>query len=354
MATEVLRQPAELAAEAAPVRGPIDRIISIPERLPGPALLWYAAVVPVVAVVLSIPSWVAGAGAFGSVSEDFVAPALLAAYLLGLIHVLNRIARGSFEDFRDALDPHARQEKLAAELTSIPDRAAILAIAIAEVLLTLGFLTNGGQRDRLRLLPPSLAAAEFIAWWIAIAVVALVVLHTVRQLRLITRLHAAATSIDLFDRSAIVAFSRLTSATAIGLLVIPILSIASVSGQTTSQPTAFDLAQEASLVLLAAAAFVLPLLGMHDRMAREKGRLLREVNERLKVTTTRIHDGVDADHLADADQLNKTLNSLLAEREVIGRFSTWPWSPNTLRGFGSAILLPIVIWLLIRFLERVI
>ncbi len=352
--TEALRQPADLGAEPVPVPGRIDRLIGIPVRLPGPTLLWDAAIVPIEAVILSIPPWVAGGLAFGSVSEDFLPPAVLTAYFLALIHVLNRVARASFEDFRPALGPHAQHAKLAASMTSTPDRPAVIAIAIAEVLITIGFLSNGGQRDRLRLLPPSLAVAEFVAWWIAIAVIALAVLHIVRQLRLVNRLHGEATVIDLFDPSAIIAFSRFTSSTAIGLLVVPILSIGSASLQPTTSPTVFDLAQQVALVLLAITAFVLPLLGMHDRMAKEKGRLLREVNERLKGTTARIHQGVDADRLAEADQLNKTLNSLLSERDVVGRFSTWPWSPNTLRGFGSAILLPLVIWLLIRVLERVI
>jgi hypothetical protein len=61
---------------------------------------------------------------------------------------------------------------------------------------------------------------------------------------------------------------------------------------------------------------------------------------------------VEQRDLSDADALNKQLSSLLAEREVIISAPTWPWAPQTLRGFSAAIVIPIGLWLIYRFLER--
>jgi hypothetical protein len=67
-----------------------------------------------------------------------------------------------------------------------------------------------------------------------------------------------------------------------------------------------------------------------------------------------VHDSVDSGDMAQADALQKTMTSLLGEREVVSKLSTWPWSPDTFRGFATALVLPIVIWLVLRLLERVV
>ena len=56
--------------------------------------------------------------------------------------------------------------------------------------------------------------------------------------------------------------------------------------------------------------------------------------------------------MTNADQLDKTLSAVLAERDVIAHLSTWPWSATTFRGFASALLLPIAIFLITRFIDR--
>jgi hypothetical protein len=47
------------------------------------------------------------------------------------------------------------------------------------------------------------------------------------------------------------------------------------------------------------------------------------------------------------------IKSLLAARELIARTPTWPWSSGTFRGFSTAVLLPILLWRVLRILERV-
>jgi hypothetical protein len=94
----------------------------------------------------------------------------------------------------------------------------------------------------------------------------------------------------------------------------------------SSEPSLFGIGVELGIGVLAAAFFVLPLLGIHGRLSAEKGKLLGNVNTRLKLTLDRIHDMVDDDDLGRADDLQKTQAALLAERDLYLRLSTWPWS----------------------------
>lgn len=357
MTTGILHHPGEQAGEVvdpALRAGRVDRLIALPGRLPGPSLLWYAAVAPVLLVALNLPIWLTGALPLGSIDSELVAPALIVAYFIGAIAVLNVVARRAFREFRPALGARTGVDELAHDLISLPDRSSMVIVAAMEVLVTIGFFSNELERRRLGELPIAIAVVELVAWWLAVAAASLLGFHTVRQLRLVSRLHAAATSIDLLDPGPIVGFARLTSASALAWVLIAAVFVVAGAVEGTQGAGAFELVQPILFVVLGLLTFLLPLLGMHDRMAQEKARLQREANDRLRPTLVRVHAGVDTGDLATADQLNKTLASLLAERDLIGRLSTWPWSPGVVRGFLSAVLLPIVIWAVIRVLERVV
>ena len=52
------------------------------------------------------------------------------------------------------------------------------------------------------------------------------------------------------------------------------------------------------------------------------------------------------------DALDRTISALRHERELLAKLPTWPWSAGTIRGFGSALLLPIAVFLVQRFLTQ--
>jgi hypothetical protein len=80
---------------------------------------------------------------------------------------------------------------------------------------------------------------------------------------------------------------------------------------------------------------------MNKRLVVEKKRLLGESQERLKTVLARIHASVDGNDLSSAEQLNHSLTSVRSEIDVLEHLRTWPWSTATIRGFVSALLLPI-------------
>jgi hypothetical protein len=103
---------------------------------------------------------------------------------------------------------------------------------------------------------------------------------------------------------------------------------------------------------------------MHGLLVKEQKRLLSTVDSRITQTVATLHEVVDGETVGspDADSsrlaqvridaLNKALTSLLQERDFVGRLSTWPWDPSTLRAVLSAVALPILLFLLTRALER--
>ena len=77
-----------------------------------------------------------------------------------------------------------------------------------------------------------------------------------------------------------------------------------------------------------------------------------EADERLKAVLVDLASDVDRKEFCRADAVNKTLASLVQQREILARLSTWPWSTTTLRAFVSAIMLPLVLFAIQRALGQ--
>jgi hypothetical protein len=98
-------------------------------------------------------------------------------------------------------------------------------------------------------------------------------------------------------------------------------------------------------MVLAVAAFVLPLLFGNRRLVFEKRKLLAEHNLRLKATLERLHSSIDEKQMDEVGQLNSAVNGLNLERTILNGIPTWPWRTNTLTNFLSTPGLPIFIYL---------
>jgi hypothetical protein len=104
--------------------------------------------------------------------------------------------------------------------------------------------------------------------------------------------------------------------------------------------------------LVAIVAFVAPLTGAHARLEAQKERLQDATEQRIRSLLDDLHRDVDTRDLARADAYNKSLATLLMERDILAKLPTWPWSTATLRGFFSTILLPLTLFVLQQVLSR--
>ena len=335
------------AAPAVPRRGIVDRAIGWLEGLPGPAVPWIIVAIVVLGLGGHLASWLSGETPIGEPRLELLFPLPFLAFFLTLIVVLDSVARSAFDEFRTSLDETGETiGRLRADLTSIPDIPAVIAIVVAILINNLG----GSDGDGAPAEPPLTGVVLTASWTITISALGLLLLHTLRQLRQVRRLLARVARVDLLDPGPINAFSRLTAATAGGILTIGVLFAVVDAGD----PSSYGIGIELAFALIAVAFFVLPLRGTYGRLSAEKGRLLGEVNARLRLTLERIHRMVDANDLHRADQLQKTEAALLAERDLYLHLSTWPWSTGTFRAIASAVMLPIFIGVVLRLLSRVI
>lgn len=322
------------------------------DRLPGPAWVAYALLAVASATLANAAMLAAGLiSAAPDLAQSYYGVLLPAT--IWLIHHLDGVARTSFDAFRPALDaPESAVARWRHEISVAPARPTAV-LGILAVVLTLASYAGdpvGTQVDRL---PPELLAARAFFEGSISALAFVLLYHAFRQLRLIHRLHRSATRIDLFVPAPLYAFSRLAAHTSVGiaLLFLPGLLVSPLPTQTAIVTTAIYYSVIVAIVVV---AFVLPLYGMHGRIATEKRRLQGEAGRRIEETVGELHAAIDAREFAQAGALNSVLGALATERETLRRLPTWPWEVGTLSAVVSAVLLPIGLWLATRLLERVV
>jgi hypothetical protein len=330
-------------------------------RLPGPTWLAYA-IMLLVAEALALTQGVVSAAATIGPEQFFYG--FFFVMPLGVLHYLDHTAGQSWDRFRPVTNlDDAAAARTRYELTVTPARGGL-------VLLILGYLTNtiwyladpagvgiAGQ-------PALFVAMRVVIEGYLAGVLYILLYQTLRQLVIVNRLHDSATHVDLMRPQGVHAMSRLTARSAMGIVFIAILTGLPVPGNSEQSWLASVLIFSLPMLMLAMAAFFVPLRGLHDRLVEEKGRLLGATATHLRTTREALHQLVDdeaanrtdeaASRIAQTriDALSKAQTALIQERDLIGRFSTWPWDPSTLRAVVSAIALPIVLFLVTRVLDR--
>jgi hypothetical protein len=173
--------------------------------------------------------------------------------------------------------------------------------------------------------------------------------HSFRQLRLVNLTVKMVRRFNLFQLNPVYAFSRVTSQIGVAWMIMLSLTLLLFPIKLATAPL---LAILASQMVLAVAAFVLPLWFVNRRLVFEKRRLLAEHNLRLESTLERLHRSVDEKNMDEVGQLNSAVNGLNLERTILTGIPTWPWRANTLTSFLSTLGLPIFIFLLQLLIKK--
>jgi len=196
---------------------------------------------------------------------------------------------------------------------------------------------------------PAAFAAALAQFLVTQAILAVLVYHTIHQLRLIHHIYLHHTRLNLYRLQPLYAFSTPAALTAAGLLLYSYLWFASTP-ELINEPASLGLA--AFFSGIAILTFTWPLWGIHRRLVEEKTRLLQESSARFEAVVSQLHLRVDHQELTAMDDLNKTLASLEIEQAALRRIPTWPWEPGTVRGLAAALLVPLVLWLVQSLLEK--
>jgi hypothetical protein len=167
--------------------------------------------------------------------------------------------------------------------------------------------------------------------------------HTIRQLRLVSRILGLVERVNLFRLDPVYAFARVTAKTGVSWLLLTGATLIVFPFRLINVTV---VALYLTQVVFALGAFVLPLWNVHQRLVAEKRRLLAAVNRRLEVAIHRLHEALDGDDLARVKEIDTALGGLGSERKVLSSIPTWPWSTATLSGFVSALVLPVALFLI--------
>jgi hypothetical protein len=277
---------------------------------------------------------------------------IVAPYFLWLRSYLDRVARAAMDAFRPALAvTDAEFLGLRYQLTTLPARTTRIATAVAVGVALGDFALIRGSVIEQYATSRTVALLEIgpIAAF-AFAVTVVSVFQAIHQLRMVERIYGRVGKIRLFRSKPLYAFSGLTARTGVGFLLV-MYYVAAVRPDLAFGNTTLR-ALLVAMVPIAIASFVLPLRGIHLRIAAEKSRALAEATSRFEALIARLHERIDKEILEDADKLNMQITGVVAERDALSRLSTWPWDTATVTGFVSALVVPLLLWVITHVLDR--
>ena len=322
----------------------VDRFLAWIDRLRVPAWFFYLALLAALVVIFNGLAWIDDTLQFGTFEVYRSSIPFYPVSVLALMHYLNRVARRALAEFRPALGAiDTDYERLEYELVTLPRRGTWATLALSLV-LTAAYINFTPYLVALFRRSPWVAIVESVVYAFAFGMIAVFFSHTIRQLRMVSLIHASATDVNLFRLTPLYAFSVLTAQSGISLLLLNYFSVLT-DPATLVNPALITVVIAASLI--AVALFLLPLRGMHDRIVAEKKRLLAEASARLEATIQQLFARADSQDLAGVDRLNQLMVSMVTTREIVEKIPTWPWEPGTLISFISVFLLPLVARLIV-------
>jgi hypothetical protein len=331
----------------------LDWLIDALEGLPGLTWVAYAILITIGLAVSNLQYWLSDLAPAGELSVLGTFWGIYPFALVVAYHVGRGIARAAFDTFRPLLDADdAEAAGLRHRLTVIPARPATVITVVIMVTTPLYYAADPVGSQVVGYTAPSLVL-RYLGELLTSLILVLWAYQAFRQIRLINRVVGRAGSVDLFQPERLGAFARLTSYTAIAFVLFSAstLLVTPVAVGTDGLWIVWA-GWYAGIAAVAMAVFVLPLMGLHERLAAEKTHLQADCDMRVRTLFEELNEHVDRRDVAAADGTSKLLSSILAQRDVLGRLSTWPWSTGALRALVSAILLPIGLFVAQRLLGQ--
>jgi hypothetical protein len=323
----------------------IDRFNDWVERLPVRSWISYSVSALVLILVQILFLWLDGGLQAQELMPIIIFNGIATPFLLALIQRLDDQAVTALDSMRPSL------EMAEPEFKDLQYKLAYMPLPVAEV-CGLVLMVNMILMERYSGVPSRYAALEHLPIFTVVFHVidkssafmyGVMTYHTIRQLRLVRIITSSHLRVSLFDLAPSQAFSRLTASTAVGLSV-GIFAWMFLNPDLLANPA--SLGFSAGFTILAIAAFVWPLLGVHRRLEAEKARSLRKLNTRFEAVFAQFNQHLQAGEQGAADRLNGTIASLDIQHKRITAIPTWPWKPETARIALTAIVLPLMLMIL--------
>jgi hypothetical protein len=190
----------------------------------------------------------------------------------------------------------------------------------------------------------------YLFWGISWGVLWVFCYRVIRQLRFASRIYASTEKINLYYLKPLYALSRLAVWTSLSVVIITDLNMLLTPQLLVT--SAFIIVLVLAM-LLSLATFLMPLYGIKRRILAEKNQLIAATGQEMEIVYDRLAKAIrsgDSKKLADV----RTIIDLVhRKKDSVHSIPVWPWNPGTFTALVSAIILPIILGILSRIMQRV-
>lgn len=318
------------------------------EGLPTPPWSFYLAIFLASGLLSSFYMWATGATPWGEFQAIIMLTGYWSVETLAFNHYLARASKSAFDEFAPLLQ--AEPDELARrrfEFSHLPRWPTILwgVVGIGFAV----FMTTYQSEILVPFERPFLI--EAFSWIPSGLFLFEFIYRLIYQLSHVQRLYAAIPEIDLLGLGSVHALAGFSARAGILILLFIYLNPSFIyAPDILNDPVFFVVGTLMSA--LAIAAFILPLVEIRRRLVSEKERLQGEIGSYIETSRRRLQHRIDDDDYEHVAELRHAVRAFIDLDAKIDSISVWPWSAGTLRGFLSAILLPIILWLTQQVLAR--
>ena len=315
------------------------------QHLPIPAWLLGLLVILIGSLALQLVAWQLGVLPNGSLSSYLITLTPFPLSFLAIWILLNRRARLALTAFfKSSNKPKAKLENAFVDFISLPP-----------VLSTPGFLLGiligyFNFQSAVRLEPLAsqvLPAYSLISFMLVGGFAGMTVFRAVRQ-AVILRRFLRQVEVNIFNPAPLYALSRYASQSSLTLLLLNytliLLSLPAFLFTTDGY------IESAVFIISALTLFFAPFGSIYRRMREEKDRLLAELGKDLDELYASAHQAVRRKDYARLDKMRNAASILKDGWEIVRKIPTWPWEPETVRNLLIPFLIPVIAFLVQRYL----
>jgi len=301
----------------------------------------YSFIARLISGMLDITSW-SMYGIYDIVSASAISVAILAFYYF----FDNWIADAADDSRSISKLDESQFARLKHELVVIPRWfhliVGVLAggFAMQSAVLQYGF-SQISLRNLLVLLEWAITA--FLTFGFAFRIIRLIVL--------IVRFYSGPLDINLFNLPQIYELSSVVSRAGMFLLLLWYVNLPlNLNEFVLSSPVA--LGSALLLALLPFGAFLAPQVILSRRLNRNKSDLTVEVTLQLDKSFAKLRDAVEDEDLEKIDLHRTAIDALISKLRYIESIPTWPWRLGAFRITITAVMLPVIVWLIQQVLDQ--
>jgi hypothetical protein len=329
----------------------IDRFNNWVERLHVRPWVFYVALGAALIVIQVAFLWLESGSPADELLPVILFNGLAVPYLLALIWLLDRQALKSLAGMRPVLTMTREEfETCRIRIATMPFLAPLLAgLAMTAFTILLPLVASEPERYAALEQLSVFTVVYHIIDKASAFLFGVVLYHTIRQLRLVYAINSQYIQINIFQLRPVQAFSRLTAATALGLVVF-FYGWIFINPELLRDPAILGVSF--LFTALAVLVFVGPLWGVHSLMVTKKEETLHEIEQQFEGIFSTFNERVVEEDYAAAEKLNGTIMSLEIQHNKVSAVPTWPWRSETARVVLTAVALPILLMIVQFFVMQ--